>query len=50
MEFDELFDMLKYRKQNLYPISDTDAVDMIVNSYVDGNIDDEEKDMLLDLV
>lgn len=50
MNFDELFDMLKNRKQSHYPMSDTDAVDMIVKSYMDGNIDDEEKEMLLDLV
>ena len=50
MNFNELFDMLKNRKQNLYPISDTEAVDMIVDSYIDGDIDVEEKDALLDLV
>ena len=50
MNFDELFDMLKNRKQSHYPMSDTDVVDIIVKSYTDGSIDDEEKEMLLDLV
>ena len=50
MNFDELFEMLKLRKQSNYPTSDIDAVDMIVKSYMDGDIDNEEKEMLLDLV
>ena len=50
MNFDELFELLKLRKQSDYPSSDADAVDMIVKTYVDGDIDDEEKEMLLDLV
>ena len=50
MNFDELFEMLKLRKQSNCPTSDTNAVDMIIKSYMDGDIDDEEKEMLLDLV
>ena len=50
MDFDELFDMLKNRKQSYYPMSDTEVVDIIVKSYMDGSIDDEEKEMLIDLV
>lgn len=48
MDFDNIFDRLKNRIW--MPMSDMDAVDMIINSYVDGNIDDEEKELLLDLV
>ncbi|MDE6053392.1 MAG: hypothetical protein K2G55_06475 [Lachnospiraceae bacterium] len=48
MNFDEIFDRLKNRVW--IPMSNMDAVDMIINSYVDGNIDDEEKELLLDLV
>lgn len=48
MDFNSIFQRLHNRIWN--PLSDTDAVDMIVEAYMNGNIDDEEKEMLLDLV
>lgn len=48
MKFDNILDRLHNRIWA--PMSDMDAVDMIINSYVHGYIDDEEKEMLLDLV
>lgn len=48
MNFDNILDRLHNRIWA--PMSKMDAVDMIINSYVDGYIDDEEKEMLLDLV
>lgn len=48
MNFDNILDRLHNRIWA--PMSDMDAVDMIINSYVHGYIDDEEKEMLLDLV
>ena len=48
MDFNSIFERLRNRIWN--PLSETDAVDMIVDSYMNGNIDDEEKEMLLDLV
>ena len=48
MNFDEIFD--KIRNRTLIPISDTELVDMIVNANMKGTIDDEEKDLLLEMV
>lgn len=48
MNFDNIFDRLKNRGWS--PMSDMDAVDMIIKSYIEGDIDEEEKDLLLDLV
>ena len=50
MDFDAIFNMLKIRKQSHFPISSSEAVDIIAKAYIDGNIDNEEKEMLLDLV
>ena len=48
MDFDAIIERLKNRLW--IPMSDTDAVDMIMESYMNGNIDEEEKEILLDLV
>jgi len=48
MNFDEIFERLKNRIW--LPMSETEAVDMIVKSHMNGDIDDEEKELLLDLV
>lgn len=48
MNFDDIFARLKNRIW--LPMSEMDAVDMIVEANLNGNIDDEEKEMLLDLV
>lgn len=48
MNFDEIFD--KIRNRTWIPISDTELVDMIVNANMNGTIDDEEKDLLLEMV
>lgn len=48
MSFDEIVERLKNRIW--LPMSEADAVDMIVKANMNGNIDDEEKEMLLDLV
>ena len=48
MEFNDIF--LRLRNRVWSPMSDMDAVDMIIESYMDGYIDDDEKEILLDLV
>ncbi|WP_182426983.1 hypothetical protein [Clostridium sp. AF34-10BH] len=48
MNFDEIFD--KIRNRTWIPISDTELVNMIVNANMNGTIDDEEKDLLLEMV
>ena len=48
MCFEDIVDRLKNRAW--IPMADMDAVDMIVDSYMDGIIDEDEKEMLLDLV
>lgn len=48
MEFDVIYERLKNRIWK--PLSDAEAVDMIVESYMNEDIDNEEKEMLLDLV
>lgn len=48
MNFDEIFDRLKNRIW--LPMADMGAVDMIVKAHMNGDIDDEEKELLLDLV
>lgn len=48
MNFDEIFDRI--RNRTWIPISDTELVDMIVNANMNGTIDDEEKDLLLEMV
>ena len=45
---DEIFDRI--RNRTWIPISDTELVDMIVNANMNGTIDDEEKDLLLEMV
>ena len=48
MNFDEIFDRIGNR--TWIPISDTELVDMIVNANMNGTIDDEEKELLLEMV
>ena len=48
MNFDEIFERL--RNRTWLPMADMDAVDMIVKSHMNGDIDDDEKELLLDLV
>lgn len=48
MDFDAIVDRLKNRIW--IPMSDAEAVDMIIKANMDGSIDDEEKELLLDLV
>lgn len=48
MNFDNILNRLDNRIWA--PMSEMDAVDMIINSYLDGNIDDEEKELLLNMV
>ena len=48
MNFDEIFDRI--RNRTWIQISDTELVDMIVNANMNGTIDDEEKDLLLEMV
>jgi len=43
--FDIIFDRLKNKI-----VTDMDAVDMIVGAYIRNEIDEEEKEMLLDFV
>lgn len=48
MDFDALFNRLKNRIWS--PISDEEIVDMIIKAYMSKNINDEEKELLLDMV
>lgn len=48
MNFDEIFDRI--RNRTWIPIFDTELVDMIVNANMNGTIDDEEKELLLEMV
>ena len=48
MDFEAIFRRLRNRIWS--PMSDMEAVDMIVEVHMKGNIDDDEKEMLLDLV
>lgn len=50
MDFNNIFEELKARKLSWCPMSDTDAVELIVNANMNGYIDDEEKDILLNFV
>lgn len=48
MSFDNIVDAISSRIW--FPMSEIEATDMIINSYVDGNIDDEEKELLLNWI
>lgn len=48
MTFNDIFERI--RSRIWISISDTELVDMILNAYDAGNIDEEEKELLLNMV
>ena len=48
MNFHEIFDRI--RNRIWIPISDAELVDMIVEAHMKGTIDNEEKELLLEMV
>lgn len=50
VNFNDIFEELKTRKSEWFPMSDTDAVELIVNANMNGYINDEEKDVLLNFI
>lgn len=48
MTFNDIFERI--RSRIWISISDTELVDMILNAYDAGNIDEEEKGLLLNMV
>ena len=48
MDFDAIFNRIRNRVW--VPISNEEMVDIIVNAYMSQIIDDEEKELLLDMV
>lgn len=47
-KFNEIFDRI--RNRIWIPISDTELVEMIVIANMNGTIDDEEKELLLEMI
>lgn len=46
MDFDDIFISLTHRVQ----MTDTEAIDIIIDAHLKGAIDEEEKELLLNLV